>query len=91
MASLLGGRKIAELRLEDFAGLHSEQGDFGEDFPGFQWQSEVSELSGDEIGINGADGMLKLVELTISMGDTDDVYQVRSLVMNNNVLKSSTN
>jgi len=89
MASLLAGQKIAELQLADFAGLHAEQGDFGEDFPEFQWQSEIRELSGDEIGINGADDMLKLVEVTIRMGSTDDVYRLRTLVMNNGLSKDS--
>jgi general secretion pathway protein I len=81
MASLLAGQKNAELQMKSFAELHSEEGDFEGDFVDFHWQTEVRELTEDEIGIIGTTGMLKLVDLTIRQGSGDSFYRVRSLVM----------
>ena len=81
MAALLAGQKLAEIQISGFADLHSDEGDFKDDFSDFHWKSEVRELSEDEIGISGADGMLKAVDLTISTGGGDSVYRLRSLVM----------
>jgi len=80
MASLLAEQKLAEIQVADFADLHSEEGDFDDDFSDFHWRVEVTEPTEDETGIIGSAGMLKVVDLTISRA-SDSSYQLRTLVM----------
>ena len=80
LASLLAEQKFAEITVEDFAELHSDQGDFEDDFSDFHWQIEVTEPTEDETGIIGSADMLKVVDVTITRGN-DSSYQLRTLVM----------
>jgi len=80
VASLLAKQKLAELEAEGFDNLNSGSGQFAEDFAEYHWQAEVNELSEDETGIKGSDGMLKLLELTVSR-DEKETFAVRTLVM----------
>ena len=82
MASFLAQQKLAELEAAGFDEIYSSEGDFDEDFPSFHWKTEISSVSGDELGIEGADDMLKTIELTLTLGDdTVPVFTVRSMVM----------
>ena len=82
-ASFLAQQKLAELESTPFDELYSGDGDFEGDFSLYRWKTEVDILSGDEIGIEGADNMLKTVDLSISVGENEQVvYIVRSIVMN---------
>jgi len=83
-ASFLAQSKLAELESSDFEALSSSEGDFGEEFPQFQWKTEVNTLTADETGIAGTDNMLKSVDLTISSGeDSQAVCSVRAVVLKN--------
>jgi general secretion pathway protein I len=82
VASLLTKQKLAEIQLAGFDELNAEQGDFEGDFADFHWQTEVEDLSEDDTGIPGAEDLLKIVALTVSRGDDEDmVLQVRAVVM----------
>ncbi len=81
ISSMLAGQKLAEMQVNGFEELSSTGGDFEDDFAGFNWQTEVNELTEDEIGIKGGDGLLKVVDLTVSRGDDELSYQVRSVIM----------
>ena len=81
-AALLAQQKLTEIESTDFADVSSESGDFDENYPGYRWESEVSELSEDEIGIPGSGGMLKTVDLVVTLGgDEGPSYEVRSVIM----------
>jgi general secretion pathway protein I len=80
VASLLARQKLAELEVAGFDKLNSNSGQFADDFAEYHWQAEVKELDEAETGIKGSNGMLKLVELTVSR-DAKETFEVRTLVM----------
>jgi general secretion pathway protein I len=81
MASLLAQQKMTELVLLDYDEVTDNTGDFGEDFPSFAWKSEVVELAEGDTGIAGSDGMLKTIDLTISVKEDAALsYSLRTIV-----------
>lgn len=81
-SALLVQRKLAEIEATDFAEIFSDSGDFGENYSGYEWESEVTELGEDETGIAGSSGMLKAVDLTVSRGgEGGQTYGVRTIIM----------
>ncbi len=82
MAALLAQRKLAEICLLEYGLVNDGTGDFGEDHPGFRWKSQVTELTEEEIGLKGADRMLKAVDLTISLEQDEDLsFSLRTIVL----------
>jgi general secretion pathway protein I len=67
-AALLAQRKMAEVEMEDSLDVSSASGDFGEDFPEYQWELNVS-----EVPLPGIEGLefLKQVDVTVRWGDKD--------------------
>ena len=57
LATLLAQGKMAEIELEGFPEVGGEEGDFGEEHPGFTWRETVAESSIED---------LRKVTLTIS-------------------------
>ena len=81
-SALLAQKQLTDIESADFGDVSSDGGDFGENYPGYKWKSEVSDLSEDDTGIEGSDGMLKLVDLIVTFGnDEGQSYAVRSIVM----------
>ena len=81
VASQLGQRQIAELSLLDYNELTRSTGYFGDDFPGFSWKAEVTELSEGDTGIKGSAGMLKAVEVTVQdEQDAAHLYTLKTIV-----------
>jgi len=81
-ASLLAQQKLAELALGGFDELRSNEGDFGEDFSAYSWRVEVRDLGEEDTGIEGAEEMLRSVDLVISSSFNDDqTYAVREIMM----------
>ncbi len=81
-ASLLAREKMTELALGGFDDLSSGDGDFGEDFPEYTWQVEVTDLGEEDTGIAQAEDMLRAVDLIISKGpDSDEEYRIREIMM----------
>jgi len=81
-ASMLARMKIAEIESGGFDALSGSEGDFEEKFSQFHWQTEVRDLTEDETGIVGTGEMLKVVDLTVSMGEDENmVYRVRTVIM----------
>jgi len=70
--TLLAQRKIAELEAKDPKDLISDGGDFGEDFPGYRWESVITDLAME--GFEEASKHVKRIGLTVSWGN-DDRYQ----------------
>ena len=81
MASLLAQGKLAEMSLLDYTALSDSTGDFGKEFPGFSWKTEVTELSEGDTGIKGSSGTLKAVDMTVLIEeDTNRSYTLRTIV-----------
>jgi general secretion pathway protein I len=81
-ASFLAQQKLAELESTPFDELYSGDGDFDGDFSLYRWKAEVNILSAEDTGIEGADDMLKTIDLSIFAGENDQpIYGVRSIVM----------
>lgn len=81
-AALLAQQKLTEIESTDFEEVSSGGGEFDEDYPRYRWKSEVSELNEDETGIKDSDGMLKAVDVIVTLGDGDgSSYAVRSVIM----------
>lgn len=81
-ASFLAQQKLAELESTPFDELNSGDGDFDGDFSLYRWKTEVNILSAEDTGIEGADDILKTIDLSIFAGENDQpIYGVRSIVM----------
>ena len=72
-AALLAQRKMAQIESISTQELNSDSGDFGEDFPDYQWDLKVSDVSFTGIGTVE---YLKQVDLVIFWGDHKK-YQYR--------------
>jgi general secretion pathway protein I len=72
-AALLAQKKIAEVETGNSTALSASSGDFGEDFPGYQWELNLSEVP---IPGTGEIEYLKQVDLAILWGE-EDRYQYR--------------
>jgi general secretion pathway protein I len=80
MAALLAQDKLAEIESTNYEDLSNGDGDFGDDYPGYRWRTEVTTTGEDDSGIKGGDDLLKAVDLTVSRGESQ-TYAVRTLVM----------
>lgn len=82
MAALLAQRRLAEICLQEFGAVNDGEGDFGEEYPQFRWKTQVTELSEKETGFKGTAGMLKTVDLTVSLeGDKELSYALRTILL----------
>ena len=74
-AALLAQRKMAEVEIGNSLDLSSSSGDFGEDFPEYQWELTVSEVP---LPGTGAVEYLKQVDVIVRWGDQDQyLYGLR--------------
>ena len=81
-ASLLAQQKLAELSRGGFDELQSSSGDFGEAFPEYSWSVEVRDLGEGDTGIEGAEEMLRTVDLIVSSQFNDDeTFAIREIMM----------
>jgi general secretion pathway protein I len=75
-AIFLAQGKMAELEAQNPDDLVSDAGDFGEDFPGYRWESEVNPATATLDTLGEASRHLKKIVLTVGRGDNDR-YQYR--------------
>ncbi len=66
--------KMAEFEAKDAESLISDSGDFGEDFPGYRWESEVSDVTVE--GFEEVSDHVKKIALRLYWGEGDK-YQYR--------------
>lgn len=64
-ASFLAQEKLAEYQA-GLADFFSNEGDFGEDFPGFTWKAEVQDADIDVEGLRELEQPIKRIDLTIA-------------------------
>jgi general secretion pathway protein I len=65
MATLLAQSKMSELVLEDSFSLSSNNGDFGDDFPGYTWEATVNDIVIEGLDVSD---YLKQIDLAVSWG-----------------------
>jgi general secretion pathway protein I len=75
-APLLAQAKLAEIATADTFELGSEAGGFGEDFPGYTWQVNVTTVTSEALGEVAED--LKQIDFTVSFNKDEHVYRLRS-------------
>jgi len=68
-ATFLAQSKMADLEAKAPDDLFSDAGDFGEDFPGYSWESEVSDATLEEF--SEASRHLKKIVLTVGQSEND--------------------
>ena len=68
-ATFLAQSKMADLEAKAPDDLFSDAGDFGEDFPGYRWESEVSDVTLEEF--SEASKHLKKIVLTVGQSEND--------------------
>jgi general secretion pathway protein I len=75
-APLLAQAKLAEIDAGETFELGSEAGGFGEDFPGYAWQVDVTTVASEALGEVAED--LKQIDLTVSFDTDEQVYRLRT-------------
>ena len=73
MAALLAQSKMSEITTQSAESLSSDSGDFGDDYPGYRWETTVSNVSIEDL-ISVAD-YLKQIDLTVTWGSSS--YNIR--------------
>lgn len=67
--AFLAQKKMAELEVDDPKDLSSDAGDFGDDFPGYRWESEVEDIS-----LAGSDeDRMKKILLSVYLADSNSL------------------
>jgi general secretion pathway protein I len=66
MAALLAQSKMSEVTMQKAGALTSDNGDFGEDYPGYAWAVDVSEIAIP--GIDNISDYLKQIDLEVTWG-----------------------
>ena len=72
-SALLAQKKMAEIETKRPLDMSSASGDFGEDFPGYQWDLRVGDIS---LAGTSTIEYLKQVDLTVFWGDREQ-YQYK--------------
>ena len=66
MAALLAQSKMSEITIQNASSLSSDSGDFGDDYPGYEWEAKVSDVFIE--GVEGLSDYLKQIDLTVTWG-----------------------
>jgi general secretion pathway protein I len=66
MAALLAQGKMSEITMQTAESLSSDSGDFGDDYPGYGWESTVSDVSIE--GLGAVSDYLKQIDLAVTWG-----------------------
>jgi general secretion pathway protein I len=72
--AFLAQKKMAELEVQDVKDLSSDSGDFGEDFPGYRWESQVDDPTLE--GLEKISDHMKKIGLTVYRAE-EARYQYR--------------
>jgi len=73
MAALLAQSKMSEITIRAADSLSSDSGGFGDDYPGYRWETTVSNVSIE--GLDAIADYLKQVDLTVTWGSYS--YNIR--------------
>jgi len=74
-APLLAQSKMAEIEILSLDELSDDSGNFGDDFPGFNWQVAVNDVESETLDTFAEN--LKRIDLTVSFDDEQFSYDCR--------------
>jgi general secretion pathway protein I len=74
VAAQLARQKLADIDATDPKDLFGDSGDFGNDYPGYTWQIETSNVSADLLKEDGP--TLKRITVTISLDEDTSVFNL---------------
>lgn len=66
MAALLAQGKMSEITIQSTDSLSSDSGNFGDDYPGYRWETTVSNVIIE--GLDAVEDYLKQIDLTVTWG-----------------------
>ena len=76
LAPLLAQNKLAELETLSSDGFPDDSGDFGEQYPGYSWQTSIADVSSEMLGEVADD--LKRIDLTVSYNNNQFSHGLRT-------------
>jgi general secretion pathway protein I len=76
LAPLLAQSKMAELETLSSDGFPNDSGDFGEQYPGYSWQTSITDVSSEVLGEVSND--LKRIDLTVSYNNNQFSHSLRT-------------
>jgi general secretion pathway protein I len=76
LAPLLAQNKLAELETLSSDGFPDDSGDFGEQYPGYSWQTSIADVSSEMLGEVADD--LKRIDLTVSYNNNQFSHSLRT-------------
>jgi general secretion pathway protein I len=76
LAPLLAQSKMAELETLSSDGFPNDSGDFGEQYPGYSWQTSITDVSSEVLGEVADD--LKRIDLTVSYNNNQFSHSLRT-------------
>lgn len=76
VAPLLAQLKLTDLDIAGMEYVSADEGEFGDDMPGYRWRVETEELL-PAILQNGP-GLIKRIDISISMNDEAMFYRLRT-------------
>ena len=75
-APMLAKKVLTEIETKPVDDLADVSGDFGKEFPGYNWQVSVKEVESEALGEIAKD--LRQIEVIVSLNEDEDVYNIRS-------------
>ena len=76
LAPLLAQNKMAELEALSPDGFPDDSGDFGEQYPGYSWQTSITDVSSEVLGEVAND--LKRIDLSVSYNNNQFSHSLRT-------------
>lgn len=79
VAPMLADRKITELISSPENFIPTDSGDFGEDYPGYSWQTEVSDVELDDL--EETTKRFKKIDVYVDAADQGNTYQLTTFFL----------
>ena len=76
VAPLLAQKKMAEIQIEGAEQIRTDSGDFGEAFPRYRWEAEVSDT--ESIEFEAAAEVLRRIDVKILDDSDQNTYALRT-------------
>ncbi|MGB5985210.1 MAG: prepilin-type N-terminal cleavage/methylation domain-containing protein [Desulfobacterales bacterium] len=76
LAPLLAQNKLAEMEIAASDGLDAGSGSFGEAYPGFTWEIEISESASEVLGEVAAD--LRRIDISVGYNEDEFTYDLHT-------------
>ncbi len=75
-APMLAQIKMAEIESKNLEDISDDSGDFGDEFPDYQWNIVIDDVASNALGNIAED--LKKIEITVSFNNGEFTYNLRA-------------